>query len=59
MEDMNQQNDNGQRVRPEPTQVKHLGGVPLKGRLLAMPTNFILSRKSLPDANTLAYNKIS
>ncbi len=26
-------------VRPNPTRVKHLSGAPLKGRLLALPTN--------------------
>jgi hypothetical protein len=29
-------------VRPEPTQVKHLSGSPLKGMLLASPANIRL-----------------
>jgi hypothetical protein len=35
--------------------VRHLSGVPLKGRLLALPTNIKLGWKSLPGTNDLAY----
>jgi len=35
--------------------VKHLSGVPIKGRLLALPTNNRLGRKDLPEASTLGY----
>jgi hypothetical protein len=44
-------------VRPEPTEVKHLSGAPLWGRLLASTTNMRLGWKSLPRTNTLAYYK--
>jgi hypothetical protein len=40
---------------PEGTQVKQLSGTPLKGRLLASPTNTRLGWKGLPGTNTLAY----
>jgi hypothetical protein len=43
------------RVRQETTQVKHLSGALLQGRLLAFHTNNILGWKGLPRANTLAY----
>jgi hypothetical protein len=36
----------GGEARQEPTLVKHLSGVSIKGRLLALPTNNRLSRKS-------------
>ncbi len=39
----------------EPTQAKHLSGAPLKGWLLALPTNNRLGWKDLPEANTLPY----
>ncbi len=42
-------------VRQEPTQVKHLLGAPLKGRLLALPTKNRLGQKGFPVANHLAY----
>ncbi len=35
--------------------VKHISGTPLKGKLLALPTNIRLGWKSLPGTNTLAY----
>jgi hypothetical protein len=34
------------------THVKHLSGAPLKGRLLALPTNNRLGWKGLPGENT-------
>jgi len=40
---------------PELFHEKHLTGVPLKGRRLALPTNNRLGWKSLPGTNTLAY----
>jgi len=42
-------------VGQELTQVKHLSGAPLEGRLLALPTNNRLGWKDLPGANTLAH----
>ncbi len=39
--------------------MKHLSGAPLKGRLLALPTNIRLGRKGLQRTNTLAYNEKS
>ncbi len=44
-------------MKLEPTRVKHLSGAPLKGRLLASPTNIRLGWISLPRTNTLAYYK--
>jgi hypothetical protein len=35
--------------------VKHLSGAPLKGRLLASPTNIRLGWKGWPGSSTLAY----
>jgi hypothetical protein len=46
-------------VRQEPTQVKHISGAPLKGRLLYLPANKRLGLKGLPGANTPAYYKNS
>ncbi len=58
------------RVRPEPTRVKHLSGplkgrlltrvkhlsgVPLQGRFLALPTNTKPGWKGLPGTSTIAY----
>ncbi len=37
--------------------VKHLSGAPLKGWLLALPTNDTVGIKGLPETNTLAYCK--
>jgi hypothetical protein len=37
--------------------VKHLSGAPLKGRLLALPTNNVLGWKGLQGANALAYSR--
>jgi hypothetical protein len=45
------------RVRQEPTQVKHLSGAPLKGRLLTLPTNIRPGRKGLLWTNTVAFYK--
>jgi len=46
------------RIRPEPIQVKHLSGVPLKGRpLRALTANIRLGWKSLRGTNTLTYYK--
>jgi len=42
-------------ARPEPTQVKHLAGAPLKGKLIASPQIIRLGWKGLPRTNTLAY----
>ncbi len=42
-------------VRQDPTQVKHLSGAPLKGRLMALSTNNRLGWNGLLGANTLAY----
>ncbi len=42
-------------VSQEPTQVKHLSGAPLQGRLLALPTSNRLGWKSLPGTNIIAY----
>ncbi len=39
----------------KPTQVKHLLGAPLQGRLLALPRNIILGWKSLSRTKALAY----
>ncbi len=41
--------------KAERTQVKHLSDAPLKGRLLALPTNIRLGWKGLPGTNILAY----
>ncbi len=35
--------------------LKHFSGAPLKGRLLALPSNIRLSWKGLPGKNALAY----
>jgi len=35
--------------------VKNLSGAPLKGRLLALPTNIRLGWRGLPQTNTPAY----
>ncbi len=45
------------RVRPEPTQVQHLSGAPLKGKLMALPANIRLGWKDQPGTNNLAYYK--
>ncbi len=37
-----------------PTRVKYLSAAPLKGRLLALPTNIRLGWKRMTEANTLA-----
>jgi len=42
-----------------PSEVKHLSGTPLKGKLLAMLTNNGQGRKGLQGANTIAYYKNS
>jgi hypothetical protein len=47
------------RVRPAPNQVKHLSllsGAPIKGKILASPTNITLGWKVLPRTSTLAYH---
>ncbi len=44
--------------RQEPTQVEHLTGAPLLGRLLVLPTNNTLGWKGMQVANTLAYSEI-
>jgi len=41
------------------TRLKHLLGVPLGGRLLAIPTNIKLGWKGLPGVNTPFYNENS
>jgi hypothetical protein len=45
-------------IRPEPTRVEHLKGVPLKGRLLALTTNIRLGWKSLLEQLQLSRNII-
>jgi hypothetical protein len=40
---------------PEPTWMKHLSGVSLWGRFLALPANIPLGKKVLLGKNTLAY----
>jgi hypothetical protein len=47
------------RVWPAPTQVERLSSTPLKGRLLALPTNIRLRWKVLIRTNTLAYYSYS
>jgi len=42
------------RIRPEPTGVKHISGVPLLGTLLALTKNIRPDWKGLPGRNTLA-----
>jgi hypothetical protein len=42
-------------VKQEPTQLKHLLGALLQGRLLALPSNNRLGWKGLPVTNTLAF----
>ncbi len=42
-------------VRQGPTQVKHLSGALLQGRLLALPKNNRPGLKGLPGANALPY----
>jgi hypothetical protein len=42
-------------IRAEPTQMKHLSGASLQGRLLTLSTNIRLDRKGLPRRNALAY----
>ncbi len=44
-------------VRLEHTRVKHLSGVPLKGRLLATPTNVRQGCNGLPKTNTSLWQK--
>jgi hypothetical protein len=43
----------------QPRRIKHLLGVPLKGKLLALPTNIRVSWKGLPGTNGPAYYKNS
>jgi hypothetical protein len=43
------------RVRPEPTQVKHLVNAPVYAKLLALLTNIILGRKDFTRTNTRSY----
>jgi len=40
------------RIRPEPTQVKHLSGAPVLGKLLALPINIRLGWKGQPRTKT-------
>jgi hypothetical protein len=44
-------------VKPELTQVKHILGAPLIGRLPALLANIRLMWKVSPGTNTLAYNE--